>query len=51
MEKLEQMIHVSKTLDGKLEAAAAELEVSDPVKAKAIRETRCSMSASARPIC
>ncbi|BBE36051.1 toxic anion resistance protein [Sphingosinicella microcystinivorans] len=39
MEKLEQMIHVSKTLDAKLEAAAAELEVSDPAKAKAIRES------------
>ena len=39
MEKLEQMIHVSKTLDGKLEAAATELEVSDPAKAKAIRES------------
>jgi uncharacterized protein YaaN involved in tellurite resistance len=33
------MIHVSKTLDAKLEAAAAELEVSDPAKAKAIRES------------
>ncbi len=39
MEKLEQMIHVSKTLDAKLEAAATELEVSDPAKAKAIRES------------
>lgn len=39
MEKLEQMIHVSKTLDAKLEGAAAELEVSDPAKAKAIRES------------
>jgi uncharacterized protein YaaN involved in tellurite resistance len=39
MEKLEQMIHVSKTLDAKLEAAATELEASDPAKAKAIRET------------
>jgi uncharacterized protein YaaN involved in tellurite resistance len=39
MEKLEQMIHVSKTLDAKLEAAANELEASDPAKAKAIRES------------
>jgi uncharacterized protein YaaN involved in tellurite resistance len=39
MEKLEQMIHVSKTLDAKLEAAAAEIEPSDPAKAKAIRES------------
>jgi uncharacterized protein YaaN involved in tellurite resistance len=39
MEKLEQMVHVSKTLDAKLEAAANELEASDPAKAKAIRES------------
>lgn len=39
MEKLEQMIHVSKTLDARLEAAAAEIEASDPAKAKAIRES------------
>ncbi len=39
MGRLEQMIHVSKTLDVKLEAKAAELEASDPAKAKAIRET------------
>lgn len=39
MEKLEQMIHVSKTLDAKLEAAAAEIELSDPAKAKAVRES------------
>lgn len=39
MGKLEQMIHMSKLLDGKLEAAAIELDVSDPAKSKAIRET------------
>jgi uncharacterized protein YaaN involved in tellurite resistance len=39
MGKLEQMIHVSKTLDTALEAKAAEIEYNDPAKAKAIRET------------
>ncbi|MFN3371111.1 MAG: toxic anion resistance protein [Sphingomonadaceae bacterium] len=39
MGKLEQMIHMSKLLDKKLEAAAIELDASDPAKAKAIRET------------
>lgn len=39
MGKLEQMIHVSKTLDAQLEAKAAELEFADPAKAKAIKET------------
>jgi uncharacterized protein YaaN involved in tellurite resistance len=39
MSRLEQMIHVSKALDAKLEAKANELEASDPAKAKAIRET------------
>jgi uncharacterized protein YaaN involved in tellurite resistance len=39
MGKLEQMIHMSKLLDGKLEAAAIELDTADPAKAKAIRET------------
>ena len=38
MGRLEQMIHVSKALDAKLEAKANELETSDPAKAKAIRE-------------
>jgi uncharacterized protein YaaN involved in tellurite resistance len=36
--KLEQMIYMSKALDTQLEARAAELETSDPAKAKAIRE-------------
>ena len=39
MGRLEQMIHVSKALDTKLEAKAFELESSDPAKAKAIRES------------
>ncbi len=39
MGRLEQMIHVSKALDAKLESKAIELESSDPAKAKAIRET------------
>lgn len=39
MGRLEQMIHLSKTLDEKLEAKALELDSSDPAKAKAIRET------------
>jgi len=39
MGRLEQMIHISKTLDGRLEQTAAELESTDPAKSKAIRET------------
>lgn len=39
MGKLEQMIHVSKTLDTRLEGKAMELETSDPAKSKAMRET------------
>ncbi len=39
MGKLEQMIHISKTLDGKLEDAANDLDATDPAKAKAIRES------------
>jgi uncharacterized protein YaaN involved in tellurite resistance len=39
MGKLEQMIHIAKTLDARLEEQAAELDSSDPAKAKAIRET------------
>ena len=39
MGKLEQMIHISKTLDSKLEEKANELDATDPAKAKAIRET------------
>jgi uncharacterized protein YaaN involved in tellurite resistance len=39
MGNLEQMIHISKVLDGKLEDKAAELDATDPAKAKAIRES------------
>jgi uncharacterized protein YaaN involved in tellurite resistance len=39
MGQLEQMIHISKALDAKLEEKAAELDATDPAKAKAIRET------------
>ena len=39
MHKLEQMIHISKSLDQKLEDKANELEATDPAKAKAIRES------------
>ncbi|HZU51279.1 MAG TPA: toxic anion resistance protein [Sphingomicrobium sp.] len=39
MHKLEQMIHISKSLDEKLEDKANELDATDPAKAKAIRET------------
>lgn len=39
MGKLEQMIHMAKTLDGRLETRANELQTSDPAKANAIRES------------
>src|SRR5437868_642486 len=39
MHKLEQMIHISKTLDQTLEDRANDLDATDPAKAKAIRET------------
>jgi uncharacterized protein YaaN involved in tellurite resistance len=39
MGNLEQMIHISRTLDGKLEETAADLDATDPAKAKAIRES------------
>lgn len=38
MGKLEQMIHISKTLDTRLEHKALELDAADPNKAKAVRE-------------
>jgi len=38
MHKLEQMIHISKTMDTGLEEKANELDSVDPAKAKAIRE-------------
>ncbi len=39
MGELEQMIHIAKTLDERLEAKALELDNSDPAKAKALRES------------
>ena len=39
MGQLEQMIHISKVLDTRLEDKAAELDATDPAKAKAIRES------------
>jgi uncharacterized protein YaaN involved in tellurite resistance len=39
MGRLEQMIHVAKALDAKLEDKANTVEISDPAKAKAIRES------------
>ncbi len=39
MHKLEQMIHISRTLDRQLEDKSNELDSTDPAKAKAIRES------------
>ena len=39
MGELEQMIHIAKRLDERLEAKALELDSSDPAKAKALRES------------
>ncbi len=39
MGELEQMIHIAKTLDQRLEDKAEELDSSDPTKAKALRES------------
>lgn len=39
MGRLEQMVHVAKALDAKLEEKAADIDMSDPAKAKAIRES------------
>jgi uncharacterized protein YaaN involved in tellurite resistance len=39
MHKLEQMIHISKSLDKQLEDKANDLDATEPAKAKAIRET------------
>ncbi|WP_294122445.1 toxic anion resistance protein [Sphingomonas sp.] len=39
MHKLEQMVHISKTLDKTLEDKANELDATEPAKAKAIRES------------
>ena len=48
MGKLEQMIHISKTMDARLEEKANELDATDPAKAKAIRETAQIGRASCR---
>ena len=39
MGKLEQIIHLSRTMDGRLEDKANDLDATDPAKAKAIRES------------
>ena len=39
MHKLEQMVHISRSLDQRLEDKANELDATEPAKAKAIRET------------
>src|SRR3954462_14433818 len=39
MHKLEQMVHISKSLDKRLEDKANELDATEPAKAKVIRET------------
>ena len=39
MGNLEQMVHISKVLDERLEEVAHDLDISDPAKAKAIRES------------
>src|SRR6185503_11633457 len=39
MHKLEQMVHISKSLDKQLEDKANELDATEPAKAKAIRES------------
>jgi uncharacterized protein YaaN involved in tellurite resistance len=39
MGRLEQMIHLSRTMDARLEDKANELDATDPAKAKALRET------------
>src|SRR6188768_1535089 len=39
MGKLEQMVHIARKLDDRLEEEAANLDSTDPAKAKAIRET------------
>ncbi|HEX6246098.1 MAG TPA: toxic anion resistance protein, partial [Polyangiales bacterium] len=38
MQRLEQMIHIAKTLDAGLERKAADLDAGDPAKARALRE-------------
>ncbi len=49
MGALEQMIHISRALDGKLEETAADLDSTDPAKAKAIREIGAVLCPPAHP--
>ncbi|MFT3967305.1 MAG: toxic anion resistance protein [Sphingobium sp.] len=39
MGRLEQMIHIARTMDARLEAKALDLDATDPAKARAIRES------------
>lgn len=39
MEKLEQMIHIARTMDARIEAKALALDATDPAKARTIRES------------
>ncbi|MBT2188983.1 toxic anion resistance protein [Sphingobium nicotianae] len=39
MGRLEQMIHIARAMDARLEAKALDLEVTDPAKSKAIKES------------
>ncbi|TQL17716.1 uncharacterized protein YaaN involved in tellurite resistance [Zymomonas mobilis] len=39
LERLEQMIYMAKTLDSQLEAKSHDLDISDPAKAKTLRES------------
>src|SRR5919107_484346 len=48
MHKLEQMVHISRNLDQKLEDKANELDATDPAKAKAIRDSALSRTSTTR---
>ena len=51
MHKLEQMVHISKTLDQRLEDKANELDATDPPRPRRSARPRSSTPASARPTC
>ena len=51
MGKLEQMIHIAKTLDDRLEEKAAELDAPIRPRPRRSARPRCSTSASARRTC
>jgi hypothetical protein len=51
MGKLEQMIHISKTLTRGWRRKANELDATEPAKAKALRETALFYTRNAPPIC